>query len=131
MHEWALAEAVTMSVSRYAKDAGVKKIRRLVVALGELQAIDREIFEFALSETMRSVGIEVESLELVTEEVVFECNACGYVWRLKDLALPEAVRESIHFLPEAVFAYVKCPRCGSPDFTIVRGRGLSIVGVEL
>lgn len=131
MHEWALAEAVVTSVSKYIRDMGISKIDRLVIALGELQAIDREIFEFALSEIMRSSGIEVRSLELVEEEATFKCNACGYEWRLKDLSIPEEIRESIHFLPEAVFAYVKCPRCRSPDFSIVRGRGLSIVGIEL
>lgn len=131
MHEWALAEAVATSLSRYIRDVGTSKIERLVIALGELQAIDREIFEFALSEIMRFSGIDVKSLELVTEEAVFKCNACGYEWRLKDLNIPEEIRESIHFLPEAVFAYVKCPRCGSPDFVIVKGRGLNIVGIEL
>lgn len=130
MHEWALAEAVVLALASYARRAGLGRLRRVVLGLGELQAVDREVFELALGETLKTHGLEVESYELVTEEALFECRACGFSWGLRELALPDEVREAIHFLPEAAYAYVRCPRCGSPDFSIVRGRGVSILGVE-
>lgn len=130
MHEWALAEAVTLALYNYVKQSGARRIKRLVLGLGELQSIDREILEFALSETLKLYGLEVKEYELVTEEASFECRSCGFRWRLADLGLPDETREAIHFLPEAVYSYVRCPRCGSPDFSILGGRGLSILGVE-
>ncbi len=129
MHEWALAEAVALALSRYAKQAGIGRLKRLVLGLGELQAVDREVFELALGESLKLHGLEVESYELVTEEALFECRACGFSWGLGDLALSDEVREAIHFLPEAAYAYVRCPRCGSPDFSVARGRGIRILGV--
>lgn len=130
MHEWALAEAVALAVSKYSEQSGGKRIRRLVLGLGELQSIDREVLELALSETMKLLGLEVQEFEFVTEEAVFECRSCGFSWKLRELFISEGIREAIHFLPEAVYAYVKCPSCGSPDFAVVKGRGLTILGVE-
>ncbi|MCS7099172.1 MAG: hydrogenase nickel incorporation protein HypA [Sulfolobales archaeon] len=130
MHEWALAEAITVALLKQSELRGSKSIKRLVVGLGELQAIDREIFEFALSEVLKLYGLEVREYALLSEEAEFECGACGHSWKLRELELSDEVREAIHFLPEAAYSYVKCPRCGSRDFSVVRGRGVSIVGVE-
>jgi hydrogenase nickel incorporation protein HypA/HybF len=42
------------------------------------------------------------------------------------------MRESIHFLPEAGHAFIRCPSCGSPDYAVTSGRGVYIesIGVE-
>ncbi|MEM2006838.1 MAG: hydrogenase nickel incorporation protein HypA [Sulfolobales archaeon] len=130
VHEWALAEAVSLALSNYSKQSGVKRFRRLVIGLGELQSIDKEILELALGETLKLYGLEVVEFEFITEEASFECRSCGFKWKLGDLGLSDEVREAIHFLPEATYAYIKCPKCGSPDYLITGGRGLSIMGVE-
>jgi len=130
VHEWALAEAVVLSLSQYLREVGWGRASRVIVSLGELQAVDREVFEFALKELANLYGVEVGSFELVEEEASFECRSCGFRWRLRDLDLPDEVRESIHFLPEAAYAYIRCPRCGSADFVLVSGRGVKLEGVE-
>ena len=38
--------------------------------------------------------------------------------------------ESIHFIPEAAFVHTRCPKCGSPDFEITAGRGVSITQIK-
>jgi hydrogenase nickel incorporation protein HypA/HybF len=130
VHEWALAEAVVLTLSQYLREVGWSRVSRVVVSLGELQAVDREVFEFALKELTSLYGVEVGRFEVVDEEASFECRSCGFRWRLRDLNLPDEVRESIHFLPEAAYAYVRCPRCGSADFALLSGRGVRLVGVE-
>lgn len=130
VHEWALAEAVVLTLSQYLREVGWSRVSRVVVSLGELQAVDREVFEFALKELASLYGVEVGRFEVVDEEASFECRSCGFRWRLRDLNLPDEVRESIHFLPEAAYAYVRCPRCGSADFALLSGRGVRLVGVE-
>jgi hydrogenase nickel incorporation protein HypA/HybF len=130
VHEWALAEAVVLTLSQYLREVGLSRVSRVVVSLGELQAVDREVFEFALRELASLYGVEVGRFEVVDEEASFECRSCGFRWGLRDLNLPDEVRESIHFLPEAAYAYVRCPRCGSADFALLSGRGVRLVGVE-
>jgi len=130
LHEWALAEAVVLSLSQYLREVGWGRVSRVVVSLGELQAVDREVFEFALKELANLYSVDIGRFELVEEEASFECRSCGFRWRLKDLELPDEVREAIHFLPEAAYAYLRCPRCGSADFILASGRGVKLEGVE-
>ncbi len=123
MHEWALAEAVVEYVRRV---AGGGAIAKLTLGLGELQAIDEEVFKFALRELFKEYGIEVRELRIEHEECLLKCRACGHVWRLKDANLEEDVREAIHFVPEVIHSYLRCPKCGSRDFEVIGGRGVSV-----
>jgi hydrogenase nickel incorporation protein HypA/HybF len=49
MHEWALAEAVVSTVLKIAERERWRKVFEVRIQVGELQQIDREIFDFALS----------------------------------------------------------------------------------
>jgi hydrogenase nickel incorporation protein HypA/HybF len=48
--------------------------------------------------------------------------------------LPEpgdaAEAEAVHFIPELAHAFLQCPSCGSPDFEMLAGRGVSIGSIE-
>ena len=133
MHEWALAEAVVAKAAEVARERGLAAVSEVVIALGELQAVDRSAFELGLSAAQR------EAPELADARFTFvidlarcACRPCGYAWALEDslAALPEDERESVHLLPEVVHLYVTCPACSSPDFAIVGGRGVSLVAVD-
>ena len=130
MHEWALAESIILTVVDKAVNEGKRVIEEIDIVIGELQAIDLEIFKYALNELKNMVkeekGIEIRDYRITIEEAKFRCNRCGYVWRLKEAKLDEEAKESIHFIPEAVHAYMQCPRCGSRDFEIISGRGVYI-----
>jgi hydrogenase nickel incorporation protein HypA/HybF len=133
MHEWALAEAVVAKAAEVARERGIATVREVVIALGELQSVDRSAFEFGLSAAQR------EAPRLTDARFTFEtdlarcaCRTCGHAWTLQDslAALPEGERETIHLLPEVVHLYVTCPACSSPDFAIVGGRGVSLVSIN-
>ena len=131
MHEWALAESIVLGVAEYVRSVGGRAAGRVVVSLGELQAIDKEVLEFALRELTRESPVRIGEIELIDEEAKFKCRSCGYVWKLKDVNLSEDVREAIHFVPEVVHTFLKCPRCGSRDYEVVSGRGVKVVSVEV
>jgi hydrogenase nickel incorporation protein HypA/HybF len=128
VHEWALAEAVVKTVEELVTSN--KDVRHIEVVLGELQAVDEGVFETALRELLeelrREKGINVEEFKITREEAVFKCMVCGYEWSLKDWSIGEEFREAIHFVPEVVHSYYSCPKCGSRDFEIVRGRGVKV-----
>jgi len=44
--------------------------------------------------------------------------------------LNEDESEAIHFIPEVAFVHARCPKCGSPDFEIMTGRGVSITSIK-
>ncbi len=126
VHEWALAEAIVEYIEREAGQIGKKDIEKLVLKLGLLQSIDREILDFALKELFRDRGLNVESIVYVDEDIKLKCRRCGFEWSISMDEVDEAIREAIHFVPETVYSYFKCPRCGSRDFQILSGRGVLI-----
>ncbi len=126
VHEWALAESILL----YIENQGVRRARRVVVKIGVLQSIDREILEFALREISRERGLEINEFTILEEEPLLKCNRCGFQWSIDPSKISEDIREAIHFLPESIYAYFRCPNCGSIDFEIVKGRGLGEIKVE-
>jgi len=132
MHEWALAEAVVSTTLKIAEEKGLKEIIELKIKIGELQQIDQEIFEFALSQ-LRSPMFKNAKFSLETVKAELECRVCNHKWKFSTENMDEDVSEFIHFIPEIAHTYLKCPKCGSPDFEILMGRGVwldSIKGVK-
>lgn len=128
MHEWALAESVITKVAEYAAREKLRSVSEVGVFLGELQAIDREIFSFALKELVKSSfkGLSSSKFRILTEPAAFKCKACSKEFTLKVLKRTGEEAENIHFIPEMAHTFLKCPKCKSPDFDITAGRGVSI-----
>jgi len=132
MHEWALAEAVIEATSSALGGKDPTCLRGVTVRLGELQAIDHEVFSFAVQTLLQERPFRAATCTLETEPAEFRCAACERVWRLADSpGLGEETREAIHFLPEAAHAFVRCPSCGSPDYRVTAGRGVRIESLTL
>jgi hydrogenase nickel incorporation protein HypA/HybF len=128
MHEFALADSVVKAALRAAEDAGMERIERIVVKIGELQAIERDLFEFSLTNVLpvQDVRLENAEFDLIEEKVRFRCRPCGHDYGRSDVAIDAAgdEGEAVHFIPELSHAYARCPKCGSPDFDITQGRGI-------
>lgn len=130
MHEWALAEAIVETLKAKARERDSKSFKYLKIVLGRLQQIDRDILSYALGELMaiarEEEGIEVDRIVFEYEDVVAICNRCGRRWAIDLERLREEEREFVHYVPESVHAYIRCPTCGSHDYEIESGRGLRI-----
>lgn len=132
MHEWALAEAVIAAACEVAEKEGFKEVKEVTVQIGELQQIDLEIFEFALNQ-LKPEKFKNAKFDITTTKAELQCKACKNKWTFTRDELDENTAEALHFLPEVAHAYIKCPRCGSRDFEIVKGRGVwlnSVKGVK-
>ncbi len=128
MHEFALAEAVVRAALETADRNGLGRLTRIVVRIGELQSIEREVFEFALREVIpvSEPRVAAARIDLERESARFRCRPCGREFGLADAEGPadEDESEAIHFIPELAHAFVHCPGCGSPDFEVTAGRGV-------
>lgn len=131
MHEWSLAQAVIYTAIEYQKKNKLKKISELRIKLGELQQIDREIFEFALKEIAQLKKIKL-NIKIEIEKAILKCRVCGHKWKFGNAAkkIDENEAEFIHFVPDVAHVYLRCPKCKSPDFEIIRGRGVWIESIE-
>ncbi len=132
MHEWALAESVVEAVKEQIRQKDNMKIERVILLFGELQEINREIFDSGLDEFLEGCSWSRDVFVYEMEQAAFLCNNCSHEWSLPpEQKLNEDVQESIHFIPEAAHAYIKCPECGSPDFQIKKGRGIKIKEIHM
>ena len=131
MHEFALADAVVKTAMRVAADAGIERIERIVVTVGELQRIRTDLVEFSLRDVLPAEAVALANVEfdVTVEPVRFRCIACDLEFGPPDDADPEAL-EAMHMIPELSHAFVRCPGCGSPDFAIAAGRGITLQRVE-
>ncbi len=123
MHEWALAEAVISTAQQIAEKEGLKQVTEVTVKVGELQQVERGIFRFALSQ-LKPANFKGVKFRVSTAKTTLKCRVCGNVWLFKNQKLDKETAEAIHFVPEVAHAYIKCPKCGSPDFEIAEGRGV-------
>ncbi len=134
MHELALADAVVKAAIQAADGARIDKIARIVVKVGELQQIEKDLFEFSLTSVIPSQDERLTGAEFdVAEEAVrFECRACGRGYGRSDVDIDAAgdQGEAVHFIPELSHAFARCPSCGSPDFDITHGRGITLERIE-
>ncbi|MEM2321073.1 MAG: hydrogenase nickel incorporation protein HypA [Candidatus Bathyarchaeia archaeon] len=129
MHEWALAEAIISAVSETAERERLREISSVVIVIGELQHVNKDILRFAI-EQLKQNRLTGAKFIIRSTRAKFICRACGHKWSLKRTDLSKDVREAIHFVPETVHAYLKCPVCGSPDFEISGGRGVWIASIR-
>jgi hydrogenase nickel incorporation protein HypA/HybF len=132
MHEWALAESVIEATAAVLAGKDPACLRSVNVLIGELQAIDHEIFQFAITTMLEERPFRAAVYTLEVEPATFLCASCGREWGLAETeGLTTETREAIHFLPEAAHAFVRCPQCQSPDYRVQKGRGVSISSITL
>lgn len=130
MHEWALADSIVSTAVKFAKKKNAKEIKKLDIKIGEIQQIDAETFRFIIRELFERHPELFKDTELntETEKCVLKCRGCNNEWQFSAVKnkLSENSGEAIHFIPELAHDYMRCPKCKSPDFKILRGRGVWI-----
>ena len=133
MHEWALAEAVISTVLDVAAKESAKEVVEITIVIGALQQIDLEVFKFAMSTLVKGTIAENAKIIYENEPTILKCRVCGHEWSLEDALnqLDEEIREAIHFVPELSHTYIKCPKCGSVDFEVIKGRGVYIKSIKI
>jgi hydrogenase nickel incorporation protein HypA/HybF len=132
MHEWALAEAVITAASQIAEKEGLKEVREVKIKVGELQQIELDILDFALSQ-QKEDKLRNAKISIKIEKAKLKCRVCSNQWIFNKEKLDKDSAEAIHFVPEIAHTFIKCPKCGSPDFDVLKGRGVwleSIRGVK-
>jgi hydrogenase nickel incorporation protein HypA/HybF len=129
MHEWALVEAVLAAASEIAEKEKLREVTELRIRVGELQQVEPSILEFAFSQ-LKSGKFRNAKVTIGTERAKLKCRACENGWVFSKEELDEDVAEAVHLVPEVAHAYVRCPKCGSPDFEVVEGRGVVLETVK-
>ena len=131
MHEWALAESVVNTVLKYKKEKNLIKVNKVLVKIGKLQQIELDIFNSALEDISNMKNVEGKFV-VEEDDVSFKCRICGKEWNFEEgiSDLKDDQSEYVHFVPDVIRVYSRCPRCGSRDFEVLKGRGVWIEYIE-
>jgi hydrogenase nickel incorporation protein HypA/HybF len=129
MHEWALAEGVITTATKFAKENNLIKVTEVIVMIGELQQVEHDVLEFAF-EQLKTPLFKEAKFVLKSQPAIFKCRNCGNEWLFKTQGMTEDVSEAIHFVPEMAHVYLKCMECGSPDFEVLQGRGVWLATIK-
>ena len=129
MHEWALAEAVLASAKEIAEKEKLKEVTEVTSRIGELQQVERPILRFAISQ-MKTALFKNTKFRILKAKTSLRCRVCGATWQFDTKKMDKETAEAIHFVPEVAHSYIKCPKCGSPDFEIASGRGIWLENVK-
>ena len=129
MHEWALAETILTSAKDIAEKENLKEITEVTVKVGELQQVEPNILRFALSQ-MKTELFKNAKFHILKAKTALKCRVCGNTWQFSLKKLDKTTAEAIHFVPEVAHTYIKCPKCDSPDFEIVSGRGVWLENIK-
>jgi hydrogenase nickel incorporation protein HypA/HybF len=129
MHEWALAEAVLASAKQVAEQEKLKEVTEVTIKVGELQQIEPPILRFALTQLKPKLFGNTK-FHILKAKSTLKCRVCATTWQFSLKKLDKATAEAIHFVPEASHSFIKCPKCGSPDFEIVTGRGVWLEDIK-
>ena len=129
MHEWALAESVIVAAKEIAEKEGLKQISEVTIKIGELQQVERPIFRFALKQ-LKPQNFKNTKFRISKAKTTLKCRVCGKKWLFAEQKLDKDTKEAIHFVPEVAHTFIKCPKCGSPDFEIQEGRGVWLESIK-
>jgi hydrogenase nickel incorporation protein HypA/HybF len=134
MHEWALAQSIVATIADEVEKKGLKEVLKVDVRVGELQQIDLDVFRFVLESVLKTydLSVDMSRITISKDKSVLKCRVCDTEWSFSESreGLTDDEVEAIHFIPEVAHVYIRCPGCGSPDFDIIRGRGVWIESIE-
>ena len=129
MHEWALAESVITAAAQIAAKERLKEVTEVTVKVGELQQVELDILKFAFQH-LKTASFKNAKFRIAKAKTTLKCRVCENTWLFRKNKLDEDTAEAIHFVPEVAHAYIKCPKCGSPDFEIIEGRGVWLENIK-
>ena len=114
MHEYSVVASLIELCEENAKKHQAKKVERIVVAIGERAGMDKSLFISAFEGFREESEICKDArLELKDEKVTLKCKNCEN-----------------EFAPQNL-EYGICPRCQSSDLSIIKGRDMYLMSLDL
>ena len=132
MHELSLVQGIIDAVQETAEDKGAR-VKSFKVRVGELAQFDIRLIRELLSELKKGTPLEQAKTIVVRERSRVKCLSCNSEWTFADLVGPlrKNEKEMVHFLPELLSSYSRCPACSKSYLEIEEGRSVTVDEVEL
>ena len=132
MHEVVLVEGIISTLLELSHERG-GHIAYFKIGVGELSQFNVELIKYLLTEMRKGTELENAHIDVEVEKAVVKCLSCSSKLSFQELldSLSDTEREAVHFLPELVNSFCKCPSCNMSDFEVEGGRGIRVVEVKM
>ncbi len=136
MHEWSLANGIVKSVLEEKEKNRAKAIKKVEISVGEVSQIDTETLRYAIENISRGTPMEGSEIMIDVEKTELRCRTCGHIWNFDEVRgnlepVGEEGDNAVHYLPESISIFIKCPVCMGQDIEILGGKGVSIKKIIL
>jgi len=132
VHEFSLVQGIIDAMQETANQKG-GKVLSFEVRVGELSQFDIRLMRELLKELKAGTPLEGAKVSVRPEKSKIRCVSCGKVWGFSDVIRPMSgdEREVVHFFPELMNSYTRCPSCSKSYLEIEEGRSVRIASVSL
>lgn len=107
MHEMSLADSVLQIIEESARTQHFRKVRTVVLEIGQLSAVEPDAMRFCFDAVMRGTLAEGAELQIIATPGAGRCLECGTVAAMQE-------------------RYGLCPACGSPRLQITAGERMRV-----
>ncbi|MEX2702630.1 MAG: hydrogenase maturation nickel metallochaperone HypA [Candidatus Baldrarchaeota archaeon] len=122
MHEFSMAQQIFSIVMKVAKENNVKKILEINIEVGQLTFLNPDQLKFALKVLSEDTIAQDAKIRIEIIQPEIRCNSCKYTGKISYDG-PES-----HTIYPIIF--LKCPKCGSTDVEIIRGKECNIKNIK-
>lgn len=113
MHELSIVLSIIDEIAEQSEVRGLSDVEVVSLKVGEFSGVDRDALLFAWNVACQGTLLEHTRLTIDAVPLIVHCETCR-----RDTA------------PVSVYRLC-CPQCGTPSETIVAGRELEVVSLEV
>ena len=126
-----MVEGIIQAVDETSAANG-KRVKTVSVRVGELAQFDLRVIRELLTELKKGTPLEDARVHVRLEKAKVRCLSCKKQWTFRDIVgpLPNEDKEVVHFFPELLSTYSRCPSCHKNYLEIEEGRSVRIAGVR-
>jgi len=131
LHELSLVEGIIQTVGELATANG-KQVKAVSVGVGELAQFDLRVIRELLAELKKGTPLEGARIQVRLERAKVRCLNCKKEWSFGDIVSPlsKDEKEVVHFFPEILSTYSRCPSCRKHYLEIEEGRSVRLAEVK-
>jgi hydrogenase nickel incorporation protein HypA/HybF len=113
MHELSIVLSILDEIDDQSQARGIREVEVVHLKIGVFSGVDREALFFAWELACEGTPLEGSRLDIESVPLVIHCTVC------RQDCTPASVYQ------------LCCPVCGTPSETIVTGRELEVVSLEV
>jgi len=112
VHELAVTESILQISEKYAHESSAQKVTGINLVIGKLSSIVDDSVQFYWDIISKDSVCRGAILHFERRQAVLKCNQCSKEYQIDSSLQP-------------------CPRCGSPDITILAGEEFYVDSIEI